>query len=73
LISFHATAIAAALTISWLLFGWQASLVVLPFLIGVVLIRLYLKRHTLTQVVAGLLLGILSVLSLTWFGCFIWY
>ena len=73
LISFHATAIAAAWMISWLLFGWQASLVVLPFLIGVVAIRLYLKRHTLTQVVAGLLLGILSVLSLTWFDCFIRY
>jgi membrane-associated phospholipid phosphatase len=71
LISFHATAIAAAWTISGLLFGWNASLVVLPFAIGVIVIRLYLKRHTAAQIVAGLLLGVLSVLSLTWIGCFI--
>ena len=71
LISFHATAIAAAWTISGLLFGWKASLIVLPFVIGVIVIRLYLKRHTPAQIIVGLLLGVLSVLSLTWFGCFI--
>ncbi len=70
LISFHATAIAAAWAIIGLVFGWQASLLVLPFVIGVVAVRLYLKRHTITQVVAGLALGMLSVWSLTLFGCF---
>ncbi len=70
LISFHATAIAAAWAIIGLVFGWEASLLVLPFVIGVVVVRLYLKRHTLSQVVAGLALGILSVWSLTLFGCF---
>jgi membrane-associated phospholipid phosphatase len=71
LISFHATAIAAAWTITGLVFGWPASLLVLPFVIGVVVVRLYLKRHTVTQVVAGLALGVIAVWSLTWVGCFI--
>ena len=71
LISFHATAIAAAWTISGLAFGWIASFVVLPFVVGVIIIRLYLKRHTAAQIIAGLLLGVLSVISLTLFGCFI--
>ena len=71
LISFHATAIAAAWTIIGLVFGWPASLLVLPFVIGVVVVRLFLKRHTPAQVVAGLALGVFTVWSLTWFGCFI--
>jgi len=70
LISFHATAIAAAITIAGLVFGWKGSLIVLPFLLAIVVVRLYLKRHTLDQIVAGLALGVLSVLSLTLFGCF---
>ena len=71
LISFHATAIAAAWTIIGLVYGWSASLIVLPFVIGVVVVRLYLKRHTPAQIVAGLALGVIAVWSLTWFGCFI--
>ncbi len=71
LISFHATAIAAAWFIFALVFGWSASIFVLPFLFGVVIIRLYLKRHTLAQVIAGLALGIGTVWSLTLFGCFL--
>ena len=71
LISFHATAIAAAWAITGLVYGWAASLIVLPFVIGVVVVRLYLKRHTPAQIVAGLALGVITVWSLTWFGCFI--
>lgn len=71
LISFHATAIAAAWAITGLVFGWTASFIVLPFVIGVVIVRLYLKRHTPAQVVAGLALGVCTVWSLTWFGCFV--
>lgn len=71
LISFHATAIAAAWMIIGLVFGWTASLIVLPFLLGVIVIRLYLKRHTPAQVVAGLALGIATVWSLALFGCFV--
>jgi membrane-associated phospholipid phosphatase len=32
-------------------------------------VRLYLRRHTLGQVIAGLGLGVVSVLSLTLIGC----
>jgi membrane-associated phospholipid phosphatase len=71
LISFHATAISAAWMIIGLVFGWAASLIVIPFIIGVTSIRLYLKRHTIAQVVAGLALGIGTVGLLALFGCFV--
>lgn len=71
LISFHATAIAAAWVIVGLVFGWPASLLVLPFVALVIAVRLYLKRHTVTQVIAGLALGVVSVWSLTLIGCFV--
>jgi membrane-associated phospholipid phosphatase len=70
LISIHATGIMAAFVIVGLVFGWPASLIVLPFVISVCWVRLYLKRHTPAQVTAGLLLGIASVLILTLIGCF---
>jgi membrane-associated phospholipid phosphatase len=70
LISFHATAIAAAWTIIGLVFGWQASLWVLPLVGLVVAVRLFLKRHTVAQVIAGLALGVASVAALTLIGCF---
>ncbi len=71
LISFHATAISAAWAITVLVFGWWAGFLVLTFVIMVVIVRLFLKRHTPAQVVAGLFLGIFSVWCLTWFGCFV--
>lgn len=71
LISFHATAIVAAWVIVGLVFGWPASLLVLPFVALVIAVRLYLKRHTVTQVIAGLALGVVSVWSLTLIGCFV--
>lgn len=71
LISFHATAVAAAFTIIGLVFGWQASLLVLPLVVLVVAVRLYLKRHTVAQVIAGLALGVGSVWALTLIGCFV--
>jgi membrane-associated phospholipid phosphatase len=71
LISFHATAIAAAWIIVGLVFGWQASLLVLLLVALVIAVRLYLKRHTVTQVIAGLALGVVSVWALTLIGCFV--
>ncbi len=71
LISFHATAISAAWAITALVFSWWASLFVLPFVIAVVVVRLFLKRHTPAQIVAGLFLGIFSVWCLTLLGCFV--
>jgi membrane-associated phospholipid phosphatase len=70
LISIHATGVVAAWLITAFIFGWPASLIVVPFVISVAWVRLYLKRHTPWQVIAGGALGILSVLSLRLIGCF---
>lgn len=70
LISLHSTGIMATMTLIWLVFGWAAALWVLPVVVSVVWVRLYLRRHTPAQVVAGLGLGVVSVLSLTLMGCF---
>lgn len=71
LISLHATGIMASYVLVGLIWGWGiASVVVIPFVVSVCWVRLYLKRHTPNQVLAGLALGALSVLSLTLVGCF---
>lgn len=71
LISIHVTGITATMLIVWLVFGWSASLIVLPFVISVSWVRLYLRRHTPAQVIAGMILGAASVFSLTLLGCFV--
>ena len=70
LISIHTTGAMATWLVVGLVFGWTASLWVLPLVISVCWVRLYLKRHTPGQVTAGLALGVVSVLSLTLIGCF---
>ncbi len=71
LISIHATAAASTWLILSLVFGWVVSLVLLPFVVLICLIRLYLKRHTPAQVLAGVVLGVSGVLLMRLFGCFI--
>ena len=71
LISIHATAAASTWLILSLIFGWTVSLILLPFVILICLIRLYLKRHTPAQVLAGVVLGISGVLLMRLFGCFV--
>ncbi len=71
LISIHATGIMATFILVGLIFGWVPSiLIVFPFIIAVCAVRLYLKRHTPAQLIAGMFLGVVSVLSLTLFNCF---
>ncbi len=70
LISIHTTGVIATWLIVGLVWGWMASLIVVPLVIGVSWVRLYLRRHTPAQVLAGFALGIASVLSLTLVGCF---
>lgn len=66
LISIHANAVMATFWLTGLLFNWWAALIlVLPLLVGVCFVRLYLKRHTLAQILAGLLLGTVSVWLIT--------
>lgn len=71
LISFHATAASSATALVFLLYGWQAALIAGVFVVLIVIVRLYLKRHTPGQVVAGLALGLATVWTLTPFGCFV--
>ncbi|MCA9926893.1 MAG: hypothetical protein KC419_00395 [Anaerolineales bacterium] len=71
LISMHSTGIMATFVLTGLVFSWEAGLaLVFPFVIAVSWVRLYLKRHTPAQIAAGLALGTVTVLSLTFIGCF---
>lgn len=70
-ISIHAASIAAAALIVSLVFGIGAGLLLVPLVIVVCYVRLYLHRHTVAQVVAGLTLGVVTPLVLTQFGCFV--
>lgn len=72
LISLHATGAMATAVLVILVFGWNAGLLVgLPLVVSVCWVRLFLKRHTVAQVVAGLILGTAVVLMLVPFGCFV--
>jgi hypothetical protein len=72
LISIHANGIMATFLLVGLVFGWLTAVVlVFPFLVGVCFVRLYLKRHTIWQVVSGLALGAVAVWFMqVAFGCF---
>ena len=70
LISIHATSIVAAAIISGLVFGVWAAIALLPLIFIVGYVRIYLRRHSLTQVLAGSLLGVITVWLVTVFGCF---
>ena len=73
LISIHATGIMATFLLTGIVYSWTlAWVVVFPLLVGVCYVRLYLKRHTWTQVITGLLLGLVTVwLMQMVFGCFV--
>lgn len=71
LISIHATAAAATWLIATLVFGPVVGLILLPLVILICYIRLFLQRHTLAQVLAGVVLGLSVVLLLRAFGCFV--
>jgi len=57
--------------IAGLVFGVWAAALVFPLVIAVCFVRLYLRRHTLSQVAAGAALGIATVWIVTLFGCFV--
>jgi membrane-associated phospholipid phosphatase len=70
LISIHAASIASVTIISGLVFGWWTLILLLPLVIIVCMVRLYLRRHNLQQVLAGLALGVITVWALVLIGCF---
>jgi hypothetical protein len=69
-ISIHAASILSATLIAGLVFGPFIALLLSPLVIIVTWVRLYLRRHTVPQVAAGLALGLVIVLALTLIGCF---
>lgn len=72
LISLHATGAMATAVLLILVFGWTVGLLVgIPLVGSVCWVRLFLKRHTPAQIVAGLGLGTAVVLILVPFGCFV--
>ena len=71
LISLHSAGITATILIVGLVFSWPAALWLIPLLLLVCYARLYLKRHNLAQILAGIALGATAVLILVPFGCFI--
>lgn len=71
LISIHTASVSAAAFVIGLVFGWWAAAVFSPFLIMVCWARLFLRRHSPGQVLAGLVLGFSGVGSLALLGCFL--
>ena len=71
LISIHATAAASTWLIFTLVFGTTVGLVVLPVTVLICYVRLYLKRHTPAQVLAGVALGLSVVGIMRLLGCFV--
>jgi membrane-associated phospholipid phosphatase len=61
-ISIHGAAIVGAVTISGVVFGLPVALYFSPLVLLVGWARLYLRRHTVRQVLAGALLGALVAL-----------
>lgn len=70
LVSFHAMGAAAMTLVLGRIFGLPVGLALIPLVAAVVAVRLYLRRHTVAQVIAGLLLGAGCVLLLISLGCF---
>lgn len=70
-ISIHSASISAAAVIVALVYGLGYGLLLLPLVIVVIWLRLFLRRHTVAQVAAGVALGTMAPLLLTRFGCFI--
>ena len=71
LVSFHTTAAMALTTTVGLVFGAAAGALLLPLVALVAAVRLYLRRHTVAQIVGGVVIGFLSVWGLTLAGCFV--
>lgn len=68
-ISIHTTSMAAATVISYLVFGPLVGFLLVPLLLLVTWVRLYLRRHNLAQVTAGILLGGITAMVIFTLGC----
>lgn len=69
-ISNHATAVGAGALIAGLVYGSAVGWLLSPVALAICAARIYLRKHTVGQVAAGLLLGVAGVLLLAQGGCF---
>lgn len=69
-ISNHATSITSATLVAGLVFGKTVGLLFIPLLVVVCGMRLFLKRHTLGQILGGVFLALGSILILVLSGNF---
>lgn len=69
-ISNHATAIASTAVVIGTIFGNAAGWLLSPLIVLVCASRLYLRKHTPSQLVGGTLLGVLTGFLLVLTGCF---
>lgn len=69
MISIHATSMTAATVIVYLVFGPLFGLLLVPLLLLVSWVRIYLKRHNLAQIMAGIFVGGITALAIFTLGC----
>ena len=70
LISAHSASISAVTTFSFFAFGLTVALALSPLILSTVLVRYFLKRHSIIELTSGVLVGIVVVVSLSFFGLF---
>jgi hypothetical protein len=70
LISNHVTSVTALFVFTGLAFGFTSSLLILPLVLLTLYVRWFLKRHTIGELLSGLLVGSGSILLLAAFGVF---
>jgi membrane-associated phospholipid phosphatase len=58
-ISMHTMSISGAVVAAGALFGWIPAVVLMPLVVLVAAARLKLQRHTMAQVIAGVMVGVL--------------
>ncbi len=70
LVSAHMTGISIIVTFAGFAFGVKIGLFLLP-IVGITFgVRLFLKRHTIPELISGTLLGVVIVSGLAYFGAF---
>ena len=61
-ISIHAITLSSSITVFWI-FGYQNILIIILILFILIISRLLAKAHDLNQIMAGILLGIISTFT----------
>ena len=70
LISAHAASISAVATFSGFAYGWRVAVYISPLILATVLVRYYLQRHSIWELLAGVVAGMIVVIGLAVLGFF---